>query len=97
MALRNVRNAPDCRAFRLFIALVLSAFLVSVQPGSTWADDGQAEAGGEEQRPKKGKRCDFSRAEKFGMFFWLIPIAGGIYTPFACKRDVFAGGERTGG
>ena len=97
MALRNARNAPGYRAFRLFAALVLSAFLLSVQPGSTWADDGQAEVSSEERRSKKGKRCDFSRAEKFGMFFWIIPIAGGIYTPFACKRDVFEGGERAGG
>ena len=96
MALRNARNTPGYRAFRLFIALALSVFLLSAQPGSTWADDGQAEVGGEEQPTKKGKRCNFSRAEKFGMFFWLIPIAGGIYTPFACKRDVFEGGKRAG-
>lgn len=28
------------------------------------------------------------------MFLWLIPIAGAIYTPFACKRDVFGKGKR---
>lgn len=23
------------------------------------------------------------------MLLWLFPLAGAIYTPFACKKDVF--------
>jgi hypothetical protein len=38
----------------------------------------------------KGPRCTFTRAEKLGMLLWLFPPAGAVYTPFACKKDVFS-------
>jgi hypothetical protein len=80
---------------RVISAMCLVAFLFAAQPRPTRADRAQAEASSQEQsRATKGPRCTFTRAEKFGMFLWLIPIAGAIYTPFACKRDVFGKGKR---
>ena len=37
----------------------------------------------------KGRRCTFTRPEKIGMLTWIFPLAGAIYTPFACKRNLF--------
>jgi hypothetical protein len=37
----------------------------------------------------KGPRCTFTHAEKLGMLLWIIPLAGAMYTPFACKGDAF--------
>lgn len=34
------------------------------------------------------KRCNFSRGEKWGMFLWLFPPAGAIWTGVTCKKDV---------
>ncbi|MEM7135602.1 MAG: hypothetical protein AAF500_03435 [Myxococcota bacterium] len=33
--------------------------------------------------------CNFSKAEKIAMVSWIIPIAGAVITPMACKRDLF--------
>ncbi|MEM7434968.1 MAG: hypothetical protein AAF436_07435 [Myxococcota bacterium] len=33
--------------------------------------------------------CNFSKAEKISMVSWIIPIAGAVITPMACKRDLF--------
>lgn len=33
--------------------------------------------------------CNFSKNEKISMVSWVIPIAGAVITPLACKRDLF--------
>lgn len=33
--------------------------------------------------------CDFNKNEKISMVSWIIPIAGAVMTPLACKRDLF--------
>lgn len=33
--------------------------------------------------------CNFSKAEKISMVSWIIPIAGAVITPMACRRDLF--------
>jgi hypothetical protein len=72
--------------------LALCLALVSAQSSIVRADD-KVEVELKEREAvgvTKGPRCTFTRAEKFGMLLWIIPIAGAIYTPFACKSDVFS-------
>ena len=38
--------------------------------------------------------CDFNRNEKISMVSWIIPIAGAVITPMACRRDMFNKGNR---
>lgn len=33
--------------------------------------------------------CNFNRNEKISMVSWIIPIAGAVITPMACRRDMF--------
>jgi hypothetical protein len=33
--------------------------------------------------------CSFNKNEKISMVSWIIPIAGAVMTPLACKRDLF--------
>jgi hypothetical protein len=33
--------------------------------------------------------CNFNKNEKISMVSWIIPIAGAVMTPLACKRDLF--------
>lgn len=33
--------------------------------------------------------CSFNKNEKISMVSWIIPIAGAVITPLACKRDLF--------
>ncbi|MGD8608777.1 MAG: hypothetical protein PVH21_15880, partial [Myxococcales bacterium] len=33
--------------------------------------------------------CNFNKNEKIAMVSWIIPIAGAVMTPLACKRDLF--------
>ena len=33
--------------------------------------------------------CNFNKNEKISMVSWIIPIAGAVITPLACKRDLF--------
>lgn len=33
--------------------------------------------------------CNFNRNEKIAMVSWIIPIAGAVITPMACRRDMF--------
>ena len=33
--------------------------------------------------------CNFNKNEKNSMVSWIIPIAGAVMTPLACKRDLF--------
>ena len=76
---------------QLFAATALSATLITAQASIVQAED-KVEVELEEREPAgvtKGPRCTFTRAEKLGMLLWIIPIAGAIYTPFACKGDVF--------
>jgi hypothetical protein len=75
-----------------FLTLVLISVLVVVPSSPVQADD-EIEIELEERESAgvtKGPRCTFTRAEKFGMLLWLVPIAGAVYTPFACKKDVFS-------
>lgn len=34
-------------------------------------------------------KCSFNKNEKISMVSWIIPIAGAVITPLACKRDLF--------
>jgi hypothetical protein len=34
--------------------------------------------------------CNFNRNEKISMVSWVIPLAGAVMTPLACKRDLFS-------
>ena len=34
-------------------------------------------------------KCHFNKNEKISMVSWIIPIAGAVMTPLACKRDLF--------
>jgi hypothetical protein len=75
---------------RIVTVICLSAFLLVAQSQSASADNVQAMSGNQgQQKDTKGPHCSFSRAEKIGMLLWLVPFAGAIYTPFACKREVF--------
>jgi hypothetical protein len=79
------------RLTQLFAAVALSATVIMAQAPLAQAED-KVEVELEEREPvgvTKGPRCTFTRAEKLGMLLWIIPIAGAIYTPFACKGDVF--------
>jgi hypothetical protein len=70
--------------------ICLSAFLFAAQSQSASADNVQAMSGNQgQQKDTKGSHCSFSRAEKIGMLLWIVPFAGAVYTPFACKREVF--------
>ncbi len=76
----------------MIMTLFLSGALLAAQPAMVHADE-ELEVELEERDPAgvtKGPRCTFTRAEKFGMLLWLFPIAGAVYTPFACKKDVFS-------
>lgn len=33
--------------------------------------------------------CNFNKNEKISMVSWIIPLAGAVMTPLACKRDLF--------
>lgn len=41
--------------------------------------------------PSQGSaaNCNFNKNEKISMVSWIIPIAGAVMTPLACKRDLF--------
>jgi hypothetical protein len=68
--------------------ICLSAFLFAAQSQSASADNVQAMSGNQGQRKDtKGSHCSFSRAEKIWMLLWIVPFAGAVYTPFACKRE----------
>ena len=69
--------------------ICLSAFLLAAPSKSVLADAGVKNESPEQSKDTRGPRCSFSRAEKIGMMLWIVPIAGAIYTPFACKREVF--------
>lgn len=72
-------------------AIVLSVALLMPHSSPVQADN-EVEVELEEREPvgvTKGPRCTFTRAEKLGMLLWLFPPAGAVYTPFACKKDVF--------
>ncbi len=70
--------------------ICLSAFLFAAQSQSAIGDNVQAMSGNQgQQKDTKGSHCSFIRAEKIGMLLWIVPFGGAVYTPFACKREVF--------
>ena len=69
--------------------ICLSAFLLAAPSQSVLADVGTINSSPERPKDTRGPHCSFSHGEKIGMMLWLVPLAGAIYTPFACKREVF--------
>lgn len=59
---------------KLLMTLVGVAFA-----GALWLAPSQASAA----------NCEFNKNEKISMVSWVIPIAGAVMTPLACKRDLF--------
>jgi len=79
------------RLTQLFVAVAFSVAVVVAQAPIARAED-KVEVELEERHPvgvTKVPRCTFTHAEKLGMLLWIIPLAGAIYTPFACKGDAF--------
>ncbi len=64
---------------KLLMTLVGVAFA-----GALWLAPSQASAA----------NCDFNRNEKISMVSWIIPLAGAVMTPLACKRDLFNKGSK---
>jgi len=58
----------------LLMTLVGAAFAAAL-----WLAPSQASAA----------NCHFNKNEKISMVSWIIPIAGAVMTPLACKRDLF--------
>ncbi|MEM8608844.1 MAG: hypothetical protein AAGF92_17195 [Myxococcota bacterium] len=56
------------------VALAAVVFAVAV-----WVTPNEASAA----------NCNFNRNEKIAMVSWIIPIAGAVITPMACRRDMF--------
>ncbi len=81
------------RIMRSFATIGLACCLSLGPAAYAFADDapvlGEGASG-----TTRGPRCTFTRPEKWGMLLWLVPIAGAIYTPFACKRTLFKKGKR---
>ncbi|HET6415893.1 MAG TPA: hypothetical protein VFG22_06330 [Polyangiales bacterium] len=61
-------------AKNLVMTLVGAAFAAAL-----WLAPSQASAA----------NCNFNKNEKIAMVSWIIPIAGAVMTPLACKRDLF--------
>ena len=74
---------------RIISIIGLSAFLLASPSQPALADAEVVSANREQPKDTRGPHCSFSRAEKIGMMLWIVPLAGAIYTPFACKREVF--------